>query len=348
MRIRVITRWQARALFLELIKLLLTFLVIFSLATGTWRLVRAFPQLSFATTNYLTWIPLPVFEGILNKGLPTLSLQGTGGPGNDSREALAAAVQVLASPLVVFPGNAGTTSFLTAGEEYELPQPPVKESLPPSPAEIKIPTAKNPLVVIYNTHNAESYQTSQGKAKFEGKNGGVEQVAAVLADSLSNDYGIPVVRSTTIHDYPDFTISYANSEKTLKRMLAENPSILVALDIHRDAGLPSPPVTEINNQKVAQVLLIVGSDARLEHPNWRQNEAFARRLAAKMDELYPGLCRGIRVQAGRYNQHLLPHSLLLEIGSDNNTLEEAERSARLVARVLAIIIEGLQQENPAD
>jgi len=346
-RIRVITLWQARTLFLKLIELLLIFVVICSLVTGAWRLIKGLPQLSFSTTSYLAWIPLPVFEGILNNGLPTLSLQGTGSPGNDSKEALAAAVQVLASPLVVFPGNTGSTSFLTTGEEYEPLQPPVEESLPPSPAEIKIPTTKNPLVAIYNTHNAESYQTSQGKAKFEGKNGGVEQVAATLADSLSSDYGIPVVRSTTIHDYPDFTLSYANSEKTLKRMLAENPSVLVALDIHRDAGLPSPPVTEINNQKVARVLLIVGSDARLEHPDWRQNEAFARRLAAKMDELYPGLCRGIRVQEGRYNQHLLPRSLLLEIGSDKNTLEEAERSARLVARVLAIIIEGLQQENPA-
>ncbi|MDN5345440.1 MAG: stage sporulation protein [Clostridia bacterium] len=347
LRIHVITRWQARALIVCLAKVLFTLMVAFSLLAGTWRLVKATQALPFSLPSYSAWLPLPFLEGILSEGLPTLALRAASSPPEDSGAALAAAVQVLASPLVVFPGGTGVTRLLTTEEEYELPQPPPEESPPPAPAEGEIPSAKNPLVAIYNTHNAESYQPSEGQAKFPGKNGGVSQVAAVLADTLSKDYGIPVVRSTTIHDYPDFPRAYANSEKTLKRMLAENPSVLVALDIHRDAGLPAPPVAEIENQKVAQVLIIVGSDARLEHPHWRQNEAFGRRLAQKMDDVYPGLCLGVRVQEGRYNQHLLPRALLLEIGSDNNSLEEAERSARLVARVLAVVIEEIRQENPA-
>ncbi|WP_406677949.1 stage II sporulation protein P [Moorella sp. ACPs] len=346
MRIHVITRWQARLILSRLVKISLACMVIFSLATGAWRLLQSNRQLSLAVPAYPAWLPLPLLEGVLNAGLPTLALRAASSPQDNSSGALAAAVQVLASPLVVFPGSSGTTRLLTE-EEYVLPQPLPEESVPPAPAEMEPPGAGNPLVAIYNTHNAESYQPSEGQAKFPGKNGGVSQVAAVLAETLSKDYGVPVVRSTTIHDYPDFTRSYANSEKTLKRMLAENPSVLVALDIHRNAGLPAPPVVEINNQKVAQVLIIVGSNARLEHPNWRQNEAFAQRVAKKMDEFYPGLCLGVRVQEGRYNQHLLPRALLLEIGSDNNTLEEAERSARLVARVLATVVEELRRENPA-
>lgn len=347
LRIHVITRWQARLFLSRLVKVLVAVVVIFSLATGTWRLIKAGRQLSLGVPGYSAWLPLPLLEGILSEGLPTLALRAASSPQDNSSEALAAAVQVLASPLVVFPGSAESTRLLTTEEEYVLPQPLPEESVPPAPSEMELPSAGNPLVAIYNTHNAESYQPSEGQAKFPGKNGGVSQVAAVLAETLSKDYGVPVVRSTTIHDYPDFTRSYANSEKTLKRMLAENPSVLVALDIHRNAGLPAPPVVEINNQKVAQVLIIVGSNARLEHPNWRQNEAFAQRVAKKMDEFYPGLCLGVRVQEGRYNQHLLPRALLFEIGSDNNTLEEAERSARLVARVLAAVIEELRRENPA-
>lgn len=345
MRLRIFTRWQARSPIMELVKLFFTLGAIFLLAIGSWHLVKVWPQ-SLTSTNYLARIPLPLFESILQRGLPDFALQATSSTDNISGEALAAAVRVLASPLVVFPGNTEVNIFLTGEDKYEMFQPPVEESLPPALAATVSPPVKNPLVAIYNTHNAESYRASQGKAKFEGENGGVEQVAAALASYLSDDYGIPVVRSTTIHDYPDFALSYANSEKTLKKLLAENPSVLVALDIHRDAGLASPPSIEINNQQVAQVLLIVGSDARLGHPHWRQNETFARRLKAKMDKLYPGLCRGIRIQEGRYNQHLLPYSLLLEIGSDNNTLAEAERSACLVAKTLAIILEEYQQENP--
>ncbi|QGP92485.1 Stage II sporulation protein P (SpoIIP) [Neomoorella glycerini] len=346
LRIHVITRWQARIFLSRLVKVFVAVAVILSLATGTWRLIKAGRQLS-PGVSYSAWLPLPLLEGILSEGLPTLALRAASSPQDSSSKNLAAAARVLASPLVVFPGSAGVTPLLTTEEEYELPPPLPGESAPPAPAEREIASADNPLVAIYNTHNAESYQPSEGQAKFPGKNGGVSQVAAVLAETLSKDYGIPVVRSTTIHDYPDFTRSYANSEKTLKRMLAENPSVLVALDIHRNAGLPAPPVVEIAHQKVAQVLIIVGSNARLEHPNWRQNEAFAHQLAKKMDELYPGLCLGVRVQEGRYNQHLLPRALLLEVGSDNNTLEEAERSARLIARVLAGVIEDLRRENPA-
>ncbi|MGI9860776.1 stage II sporulation protein P [Moorella naiadis] len=344
MRIQVITRWQARALGAFLSRILLAGLMIIGLAAGSWQLIRAGRQVLAGSS---AWLPTPLLEGMLREGLPSLALQGGEPLQKTPGAAISTALQVLASPLVVLPGQDGAPSLLTTEEEYVLPEPPVDESPPPPPAEMESPSAKNPLVAIYNTHNAESYQPSEGSAKFPGKNGGVSQVAATLADTLSKEYGIPVVRSTTIHDYPDFTRSYANSEKTLKRMLAANPSVLVALDIHRDAGIPEPPVTEIDNQKVARVLIIVGSDARLEHPNWRQNEAFARQLAKKMDELYPGLCLGVRVQEGRYNQHLLPRALLLEFGSDNNTLGEAERSARLVARVVAEVIKDIRKENPA-
>ncbi|MCG0277571.1 MAG: stage II sporulation protein P [Thermanaeromonas sp.] len=238
---------------------------------------------------------------------------------------------------------------MLSAEEEEYPFPGTSES-PPPPPPLNInqldKDSKHPLVAIYNTHNAESYAPSQGAEKLPGQNGGVVRVAAVLAETLTQDYGIPVVRSETIHDYPDFTLSYANSEKTVRRMLAENPSIQIVLDIHRDAGLKQPPVAYINNQEVAQILIVVGSNARLEHPNWRQNEAFAQKLAKIMDELYPGLCRGVRVQQGRYNQHLHPRALLLEIGSSNNTLDQAQRSAKLLARVIAEALEQLKQENP--
>ncbi|WP_172839022.1 stage II sporulation protein P [Thermanaeromonas toyohensis] len=284
-------------------------------------------------------LPSSFWERVLYAGLPTLVLRASQPPRPEEGNLWPFYLQALAPGLV---------KMLTA-EEEEYPSPGILES-PPPPPPIDITQLeegrKHPLVAIYNTHNAESYAPSQGAEKLPGQNGGVVQVAAVLAETLTQDYGIPVVRSETIHDYPDFTLSYANSEKTVRRMLAENPSIQIVLDIHRDAGLKQPPVAYINNQEVAQILIIVGSNARLEHPNWRQNEVFAQKLAAKMDKLYPGLSRGIRVQQGRYNQHLHPRALLLEIGSSNNTLDQAERSAKLLARVIAEVLQDLKHENP--
>ncbi|MDK2820911.1 MAG: stage sporulation protein [Clostridia bacterium] len=345
MRIHIISHWQFRNIGINLIKTILTVLVIVSLTAFGFRFIRT----TQIIPNCSSFLPLAIFEGFLSEGLPTLSLQVINSPKKNSQQALTNAVQVLASPLVNFPGASGINQLITAEENYELPQPLIVESRPPTLPKNnknKIVTDKNPLIAIYNTHNAECYKPSEGSSKVPGKNGGVSKVAKTLADTLYKDYGIAVVHSTTIHDYPDFTKSYTNSKETLKHILAENPSVIVALDIHRDAGLPKPPVVEINNQKVAQVLIVVGSNARLEHPNWRQNEEFAHKLAKKMEELYPGLCRGVRVLKGRYNQHLLPKALLLEFGSDNNTLEEAKNSARLMAHVLAVVVKDLIKEDP--
>lgn len=271
--------------------------------------------------------------------MPTLILKAANPSSHDGAHIWPSALQAL---------NPGLARLLTT-EEEEYPLPEGQES-PPPPPPLDLNRvqegSQHPLVALYNTHNAEAYAPSDGVEKMPGKNGSIARVAASLAESLNQDYGIPVVRSDTIHDYPDFTLAYANSEKTVRRLLAEYPSIQIVLDIHRDAGLKEPPVAYINNQEVAQILIIVGSNARLEHPNWRQNEAFARRLAAKMDELYPGLCRGVRVQQGRYNQHLHPRALLLEIGSSNNTLDQAERAARLLARVISEVLRNMRQENP--
>ncbi|NLJ99744.1 MAG: stage II sporulation protein P [Clostridia bacterium] len=192
----------------------------------------------------------------------------------------------------------------------------------------------NPLVGIYNTHNAETYLPTDGVKKVEGKNGGVEKVAETLENSLKNKYGIPVVRSKEIHDYPRWALSYSNSKNTAKKMLAENKSIQILLDIHRDAGVKEKNIIDIDGKKAAQILIIIGSDKRLDHPNWKKNKEFADSMCSMMDELYPGLCRGVRMQDGRYNQHLHPNSLVLEMGNVNNSLEEAEYSAELMSHII--------------
>ncbi|MGQ9823818.1 MAG: stage II sporulation protein P [Desulfotomaculales bacterium] len=193
-------------------------------------------------------------------------------------------------------------------------------------------------VLIYHTHTGETYALTDGKERLDGKRGGVVQAGAAVKEVLETRYGLKVVQSTKIHD-ADYGTAYLESEKTLRQLLSTYPEARVVLDIHRDAGRPREnSLVKINGQEVAPVLFIVGSDARLPFPTQEQNKKFAGELAEKMNAKYPGLCLGVRVSDGRYNQHLHPRAVLVEMGSACNSTEEAVAGARLFADVLGELV----------
>lgn len=221
---------------------------------------------------------------------------------------------------------------LPLGEEAVLAVAAPAPSLPPPQKEED--NRPRPLIIIYNTHTGEAYAPTEGVARVDGGRGGVVKVAAVLAQELERR-GFRVVCSDKIHD-ACYATSYLESEKTVKELLTAYPEAVAVFDIHRDSRQPqNARVLEIKGQAVAHVLIVVGSGERQPFPTWEQNLTFARRIAAKADTLYPGLCQGVRVKGGRYNQHLHTRALLFEIGGVDNTLEEAERAAVLWAEVLA-------------
>lgn len=196
------------------------------------------------------------------------------------------------------------------------------------------------LVDIYNTHTGETYELTDGVERMDGRRGGVVTVAAALQEALESKYGIKVARSDRIND-ANYNTSYLESEKTARELLAANPKTRVILDVHRDSGKTrEQSVVNINGQEVAPILFIVGSDARRPFPAWQRNHAFATQLSAKMNEIYPGISLGVRVKDGLYNQFLHPHAVLVEMGTSKNATEEAVRSARLLANVLAGFVTG--------
>ncbi|MGI6686248.1 MAG: stage II sporulation protein P [Bacillota bacterium] len=221
-------------------------------------------------------------------------------------------------------------------EKESILEPPIMEQ---EVEPIITRSGNKPLVGIYCTHNAECYVPSQGVEKLEGKNGGVFLVAERLKNTLETQYGIPTVLADTIHDYPDWSKSYTNSLVTLQKMKKDYPSIDIFIDVHRDATTPrDTTTTEIDGKKVSKIMFIVGSDTRLPHPAWKENRDFAQRIAHQMEKMYPGLLKGVRVQDGRYNQHISPHAILLEMGGTENSLEETLRSAEMFAEVLNSIV----------
>lgn len=195
------------------------------------------------------------------------------------------------------------------------------------------PKVGDVLVGIYHTHNSERYCGDGGPDRETGKNSDVVTVGDTLAKTLSDD-GIGVVHSKVIHDAVDFMKAYSSSIITATKMMKDYPSIEVLLDIHRDgfpAGVDKVTVN-IDGQKASQVKIVIGQ----ENPHWKVNDAMARELIAIGNEEYPGLfAKNITYASdARYNQHLSNGAILLEFGSQLNTLAESNRAAEAAGKVI--------------
>lgn len=196
-----------------------------------------------------------------------------------------------------------------------------------------------PLVGIYHTHTAESFIPTSGRSHSPGGQlGDIVKVGDDLAKHLEQQ-GIGTIHSENIHDYPSFMKAYNLSEVTVKKMLSDNPSLQMLFDIHRDAEKKENVTATVNGVQVARILIVVAvGQPDLVQPHWQQNHAFAKLIEAKLNERYPGVSRGIQMVDWRYNQHLHPRALLLEVGCQENSLEEANRSIEMLGDVLVDII----------
>ena len=196
-----------------------------------------------------------------------------------------------------------------------------------------------PLVGIYHTHTAESFLPSSGVThRPGGQRGEIVEVGEALAKRLESR-GIRAVQSKAIHDYPSFMKAYSPSETTAKTMLGENPSLQMIFDIHRDADKRENSIIEIAGNTVARITFVVArGQPDLVQPHWQQNHAFAKLLDARLNQYYPGISRGIQLVDWRYNQHLHPRALLIEVGCQENSKEEAAGGIELLGDVIAEII----------
>lgn len=190
-------------------------------------------------------------------------------------------------------------------------------------------------VGIYHTHSAESYIPTSGTDSKDG-DGDILAVGETLAEELENTR-LEVEHDPTVHD-PHDAAAYVRSRRTAVQLLQRSPQAL--FDVHRDTGPREGYTTQINGEDVARVLLVVGRG----NPNMNANLSFAKALKASADEEYPGLVKGILLGRGDYNQDLGPRVLLLEVGSAENSLEEAERGVAHLASVVPAVVPGGGEE----
>lgn len=208
-------------------------------------------------------------------------------------------------------------------------------------------TSNEPQVLIMHTHACESYLVDDSgyfdSAYTSRTTDASQSVVAVgqrIAEKLAES-GICVIHDGTLHDYPYYNGAYARAEETVTQILAAYPSIKVVLDVHRDGieesdGSRVAAVTEINGREAAQVMIIsAAGDDYYYVPDYLENFRFACLLQNSMEAAAPGITRPILFQYCQYNQHLSTGSLLIEIGSHGNTLEQALYTGELIGESIA-------------
>ena len=212
------------------------------------------------------------------------------------------------------------------------------------------PAEQGPQILILHTHTTESYARApdapyaeSGAAHTTDAGYNIVQVGDAVTQALT-EMGFSVIHDTRVYDYPSYNGAYERSRAGAEAILAEHPTIGMVLDIHRDAlvdgaGTIYKPVTTADGEKVAQVMLLVGTDAGgASFPDWQEHLALAMDITREMNALWPGLARPITLRTARFNQQLTKGSLLVEVGSHGNTLEEAVAGSRLFARALGRVL----------
>ena len=200
-------------------------------------------------------------------------------------------------------------------------------------------------VFIYHTHTFEAYEqdaaepyqpTERWRTADERYN--MIRVGAELASQL-RAAGLEVTHDTTDYETPRLSTAYSRSLKGVEKAAREGYDLY--LDLHRDSYAKGngPNTVTIDGFKTARLLILIGKGTGSnldEKPDWRANERTAQAISDALNERAEGLCRGVSLKSGRYNQHAASPSMLIEVGNNKNTLKEALNAMGPLARAICL------------
>lgn len=235
-------------------------------------------------------------------------------------------------------------------EEAALPDDIQVVASEPRAPEAFVPAGASPQVLIYHTHSYEAYLQQDGQeyaecSKWRTKDNGynIAAVGDALARELSGKYGIAVLHDTTDNECSQLGTAYSRSLKTIQKDLADHPGLGILVDLHRDAynsGI-NPESVQLDGKNVARIMLVVGTGVGqtgvgfAEKPDWQKNMLLAQAITDELNGFYPYFARKISVKTGRYNQHVSTGAILVEVGHNQNTLEEALNAMPYLAQAIA-------------
>lgn len=204
--------------------------------------------------------------------------------------------------------------------------------------------AEGPQILLYHTHSQEGFADSKPGVEEDTIVGAGE----ILAEYLEG-YGFEVYHHKEKYDVESRDYAYSNALPKIEQILKDNPQIKVVIDLHRDAvGENTKLITEVQGRDTAKVMFFNGLGrtknngeiSYLKNPYLQENLAFSFQMKMACDEYYPGFARNIYLRAYRYNMHLCPKTLLIELGAQTNTKEEIENALGPLAHVLSMVLSG--------
>ena len=202
------------------------------------------------------------------------------------------------------------------------------------------PESGGPKILIHHTHATEYFSDSDGKNAATL----IVGVGDYLKELLETRYGIEVIHDRTVYPYNE---AYSQALKNVEAILAKNPTIEVFIDLHRDAGGTKKYTVNVGGKETAHLMFFnglshntTGSINYLPNDNQQANLAFSFQMKMAGDSLYPGLCKRNYLKAYRYNLHVLPRAVIVEVGDNNNTLQEAKNAMEPLAQILSLILKG--------
>lgn len=226
-----------------------------------------------------------------------------------------------------------------------------------APLGFEVENTNKPQALIVHTHATESYLQEDNGVYYSdypghsaNDNENLTSAGTALADSLTKN-GITALHSVTHHDEPSYNGSYDRSAATIYDYLEKYPSIKVIIDFHRDAlGYGGEdgkikPTFKVNGKKAAQIMIMSGYDPNNDYDfgHWEENLSFALKIQQKAEQLYPGMTRPLYFGDFAYNMNINSGSLLIEVGTDVNTLDEAKLTGELLGNVLAEVLKDSMQ-----
>ena len=215
-----------------------------------------------------------------------------------------------------------------------------------------------PSVLIFHTHTTETYQIldrgfyeTNFKTRTKDSAQNMLRVGVAICEEIEA-MGYKVIHDTEIHDL-SYNGAYDHSRKKVEEYLKKYPTIQIVLDIHRDAiqqsdGTKIKPTATIQGKKAAQIMIISGCQEKgnpIENfPDWRYNLTFAVHLQNKLETMFQGITRPLYFCPRKYNMNLSHCSLLVEVGSDANTLEEAVYTGKCLGVAVGEIMKEYEEK----
>lgn len=238
--------------------------------------------------------------------------------------------------------------------------PLVIEVIAPEDTQEELPEKDRPRVLIYHTHTWEAYEMTEStqytptetwRTKDERYN--MVRIGEQLAMHLTQQ-GFEVIHDKTAFEPPTLSSAYTRSLAMLEERLDAGERYDYILDIHRDAysgAYNGANSVRLEEKNLAYVMMLVGKGTGAtnsgfdERPDWPKNLDLAQRITDGMNALVEGVAREVKIKSGRFNQHVSTGALLIEVGNNQNTLEEALLSCEVIARAIAGVY---AQDHPSD